>query len=281
MAPTAGVGWTLARLAALTPRRPASPRGDSAGASREQIADLLRASPTPMLIEDLCQATGLHANTVRGHLDVLVASGEVSRSRAAAEGRGRPPWLYSASQPSPTMADELRLMLRAQLDAGQGNEEAFIADAAERWAEAMGPDFSPREVATAAEAVAAAAEALTKVGFSAEVSPLGESIALHSCPYAALVADHPVICDIHTALLSDLLRRTDQGVQVERMEVWATPTACLARLSRPDLIPERVVTPMAPSDTTPSTSGGTTDTGGGADRTQGKRKNPTRKKNTT
>lgn len=242
MTPTAGVGWTLARLSALTPL--ISPKSDDSGtASREQILQLLRDSAAPMSIEDLCTATGLHGNTVRGHLEVLAAGGEVTRTRGATGGRGRPPWLYQSSNRGQAVVDELRATLEAQLGAGDSADDVFVIEAAERWAEAMGADFSPRAVTTPDEAVQAAAEALTRVGFSAEASPLGDSIALRTCPYAALVADHPVICDIHTALLTDLLDRTEQGVEVEQMLVWATPTACLARLTRPDLTPERVITP--------------------------------------
>lgn len=250
-APTAGVGWTLARLAALNPRRATRTGSDSAGASREQIAELLRSSGKPMLIEDLCAATGLHANTVRGHLDVLVASGEVTRRRAAAQGRGRPPWLYAGAAPEHRLVDDLRSMLDAQLALQDGTDEAFIAEAAERWAAAMGPDFSPGIASTPGEAVETAAAALDAVGFSPEVSPLGDTIALRTCPYASLVADHPVICDIHTVLLTDLLDRTGQGVEVEQMQVWATPSACLARLRRPDMTPQRVITPPDP-DTVPA-----------------------------
>lgn len=56
---------------------------DAATASREQILALLHDSDVPMSIEDLCTATGLHGNTVRGHLEVLAAGGEVTRSRGA------------------------------------------------------------------------------------------------------------------------------------------------------------------------------------------------------
>lgn len=271
MAPTSGVGWTLARLSALTPRL--SPKSeDVTKASREQILQLLRDSAVPMSIDDLCTATGLHGNTVRGHLEVLAAGGEVTRTRGEARGRGRPPWLYQASNHGQKIVDELRATLDAQLGAGDSADEVFVIEAAERWAEAMGKDFSPREVATPDEAVHAAAEALTRVGFSAEVSPLGDSIALRTCPYAALIADHPVICDIHTALLTDILRRTDQGVEVEQMQVWATPTACLARLNRPDLTPQRVISPVGG----PSADGTASTTP--ADETQRPKQKPSKRK---
>jgi predicted ArsR family transcriptional regulator len=249
IAPTSGLGWTLARLAALTPLL--SPRpDDETRQSREHILQLVRASQEPLSVEELCAATGLHANTVRGHLEVLAAGGDVTRTRGPARGRGRPPWLYGAPNREQAVVDELLATLDGQLREGDAEDEVFIVEAAERWAEAMGPDFSPQDVSSPDEAVHAAAEALTKVGFSAEVSPLGDTIALRTCPYATLVADHPVICNIHTALLSDLLHRTGQPVEVSQMSVWATPTACLARLERPDLVPDRVITPGSSSSPT-------------------------------
>ncbi len=42
--------------------------------------------------------TGTHANTVREHLEGLRGAGLVRRSAAPASGRGRPGWLYEATE---------------------------------------------------------------------------------------------------------------------------------------------------------------------------------------
>jgi predicted ArsR family transcriptional regulator len=95
------------------------------------------------------------------------------------------------------------------------------------------------------QAVDQAVESLRAVGFSAEASPLKDSITIGACPFAALVDEHPIICAIHTELLSTVLSASGQEVEVEAMDVWVTPTLCRARLARPDQTPARTIDPKA------------------------------------
>ena len=71
------------------------------------------------------------------------------------------------------------------------------------------------------EAVAETTDALNRLGFNATASPVGDAISVTDCPYAELVDDNPVICDIHTALVVRLLDQTGQPVTLESMDVWA------------------------------------------------------------
>jgi predicted ArsR family transcriptional regulator len=48
----------------------------------------------PQVVSALTRATGLHANTVRAHLDVLVDGGLVEREKCRAKVAGRPAWTY-------------------------------------------------------------------------------------------------------------------------------------------------------------------------------------------
>lgn len=241
MAAAPSIGRTLARLAAMAPTRLGS--GDDATTdSRALILHLIRDSAeTPVSVEWLCEQTQLHANTVRGHLEVLVASGDVVREPARSSGRGRPPMLYRAGEDS-ALFRQLARTLAQQL--GDATDPELIADAASRWADAAG---GKPPVSSVDAAVEQAADALDQLGFAAQVSPVGDSVTLHHCPYAALVRDQPVICDIHTALLRDLLDRTGQPVTVDDMEVWAAPGICRAHLTRADRTPARVI----PGDTEP------------------------------
>lgn len=245
----------LARLAALTPGR--TGRGDSlAGQSREALLELLRVTGGSLTIEQLSEATGLHANTVRGHLEVLVAAGEVRRTPGRAQGRGRPPWLYSATGPNAELVAELDELLSGLRNTDES--DAFIRDAAHRWADAVDPVNQGRRATDAPDVQAGAADpaqtaaspqeavdravtALTQVGFDAQLSPIGDTITLRACPYASLVRDHPVICRIHTALLQDLFERSGQPVAVAEMQVWPTPGACLVKLDRPDHQPVMII----------------------------------------
>jgi predicted ArsR family transcriptional regulator len=233
-----GVGRVLARLTALAPGRPG--RADSlAGQSREALLELLRASGQELTIEQLSAATGLHANTVRGHLEVLLAAGEVKRSQGQVQGRGRPPWRYAASGPNAELVAELDGLLSGLLASDES--EAFVRDAAHRWAEALDPAARDRPASDPQDALDRAVTALGGVGFEAELSPIGDTITLTGCPYAALVRDHPVICRIHTALLQDLFDRSGQPVSVAEMQVWPTPGACLVKLNRPDHAPVMII----------------------------------------
>lgn len=92
------------------------------------------------------------------------------------------------------------------------------------------------------DAVRLATAALEDLGFSAEATPVGDAIVLRECPYALLVADNPVICDIHAGLLGRHLGRADQGVTVSSLDVWARPGVCVAHLDRPDLLPAPIIT---------------------------------------
>ena len=204
--------------------------------SRARIQQVIDTADAPVSVEDIVERTGLHANTVRGHLDVLLAAGSVTREAADTGGRGRPRWLYRSATPQASPYQFLAEALSAQLARSDGAE--FAEAAAERWAHAL-PDlpvaFSPDE------AVAEATDALNRLGFNAIASPVGDAISVTGCPYADLVDDNPVICDIHTALVVRLLDERGQPVTLDSMDIWARRGMCVARLSRPDVAPTRTI----------------------------------------
>ncbi len=205
--------------------------------SRSRIQLVVDTALTPVTVEQIVEATGLHANTVRGHLDVLLASETITREPADVHGRGRPRWLYRGAVPKASPYQFLAEALSAQL--GSIHDPELAEGAAERWAQAL-PSLPIAH--TPDDAVREATDALNRLGFQATVSPIGDAIAVTSCPYADLVDDHPVICDIHTSLVSRLLKQTGQPVTVEAMDVWARRGVCVARLRRPDITPARTIT---------------------------------------
>jgi predicted ArsR family transcriptional regulator len=211
--------------------------GGGAQESRVRIQQLVEGSAEPLTVEMIVEATGLHANTIRGHLDVLLASDVISREPAESPGRGRPRWLYRAARPKASPFQFLAQALAVQLARADGAE--FADDAAERWSRAL-PGLPA--ASSPDEAVAETTDALNRLGFHATASPVGDAISVTQCPYAELVADNPVICDIHTALVVRLLDQTGQPVTLESMDIWARRGMCVARLHRPDIAPSRVIT---------------------------------------
>lgn len=239
------------------------PGDDGVPSSREAIFALVEGSSEPLTIEQICQASGLHANTVRTHLEVLHAAGRVQREPGSPKGRGRPPWLYSVTHDERSPRARLAESLLDQLDAAVDPELARAA--AERWAATLRGDAEPHTpAADPDDAVQRVAAELEHLGFDARVDGIGDRIELRACPYAALVADRPAICDIHAALLEELLDHSGQPVGLRSLDVWTRPGVCVAHLTRPDLRPARSISgsgvvgqaslphdPTSPSPATP------------------------------
>ena len=209
-------------------------------ATRESRARILLAvenAADPVTVAEIADRTGLHANTVRGHLDLLMAVGSISRAAADAYGRGRPRWLYRAASPTSSPFQVLAEVLSMQLT--QVADLALAEWAADQWGQSL-PDLPV--AATPDDAVAEATNAMNGLGFIAVANPQGDTITITNCPYAELVDANPIICDLHAALMARVLTQTGQPVTIESMVVWTRPGMCAAHLRRPDLVPARVIT---------------------------------------
>ena len=237
MANSRGITRALVRLAGARRSNP-----DAGGDTRSRILAEISSASEPLSIEQLSALTSAHPNTVRGHLEVLVASGAVQRRVGDSAGRGRRPWLYLPAVDRGQVADELVASLNRTL--GEDPDPALIMEAAQRWS---GGSPLRGEMVDTDQALEEVAERLTEMGFAAEVGGIGDSLVLRACPYADLVRDQPVICRIHSALLTDLLERTGHEVELQTMEVFPRPGACVARLNRPDIDPEWTVKPEPPA----------------------------------
>ena len=193
-----------------------------------------------MSIQELCALSGLHANTVRTHLDSLLASGDIDREQASAIGRGRPLWLYRPAVKKVSPYEMLAEILASQL--GHADDPVLTLQAARKWANAaVTEDTAP--AIDCDQAVDQVAHSLRHVGFAVLLNPMRDELTITECPYASLVAQHPKICDVHAALVSELLSRSGQPVTMGTLEVWAKPGVCVAHLNRIDQRPARTITP--------------------------------------
>ncbi len=204
--------------------------------SRDQVCGFILSESEPVTVEQIVEFTGLKSNTVRGHLDILIATGAIARKAADSFGRGRPRWLYYCAPANFSPYQVLAEALSVQLGAAAGPAVAIAA--ADRWARTL-PKLARAQ--SPDEAVNEATQALNDLGFHATATELGDAISITQCPYADLVAEYPVICDIHGALLNQLLDQTGQEVSMDSLEVWARKGMCVARLNRPDLQAARTI----------------------------------------
>lgn len=233
---TARIDDALKRVLALSGAE--AERPEALSGPRLDIVEALRRSPEPMSVADLAAAVRVHANTARHHLDVLSAAGLVDRATEAPDGRGRPRTLYSISASASAPFQELSDVLTTAVAAD--GRDAVVEAVASRWLRTV-PDH--RDASTTDAAVDVLVEALRSVGFEARRDPVGDSVVIDHCPYASLIAEHPLICTVHAELVSQVLEETGQPVSLDALDVWVRPGVCRARLTRADVTPEFTASP--------------------------------------
>ena len=135
--PLHSVGRALARIGSVRGPRPGPTA--SGGDSRAAVLEFIEAADDVVRVEQIAEAVGLHPNTVRGHLDALLASGRITRVPDQRSTRGRPHWLYSGT--ASASIRELARALDSELDRASAPDVARLAAAT--WAEA-GPGCRPR-----------------------------------------------------------------------------------------------------------------------------------------
>lgn len=217
-------------VVALTP----DPRPPVGADRRASLLATLQQSPEPLTIDVLATRLDVKPSTIRGDLDVLLATGEIERQPLAGPGRGRPKWVYRAALPTASPYEVLARALAHHMTGGPTPPEVM----AQEWLDRI-PQHEP--AASPDEAVLQAGRSLEALGFTVAINPKGDELTMTKCPYADLVDEFPMICEIHGALLSGILRESDQGVDIESIDVWARDDMCIAHLRRDDLRPGRTI----------------------------------------
>lgn len=189
--------------------------------AQDRLLELLAELDEPATLAQLSEASGLHANTVRGHLDVLLERGRVTRLKTPTQGRGRPAWAYVGREaPYAGLAEALA----AGLEEGGGLSPADAArQGGRRWGERLTErlaldDTAPRERVLIA---------LEHVGFRPELDETG-TVRLTHCPFLDAAHAHPdAVCSVHQGLIEGTLGTT---VETSALKPFASPGACLVQL---------------------------------------------------
>ncbi len=207
-----------------------------AGRSRARLLDVLRSAGRGLAIDELSAAAGLHPNSAREQLGVLVQAGLVERASDRPTGRGRPRLRYMAApEPGAGDAGAYRDLARtlAEEHAAGADPVGAAAHAGERW----GARVAARLPAATSEsdAVQRLVEVLDNAGFDPEPPTVpGAPIGLRRCPFGTLARGRePVICGVHLGLMRGVLRTIHAPIQAARLDPWVTPARCLAHLGAP------------------------------------------------
>lgn len=210
--------------------------------ARAAVLKRLAAQPQPCRIAALAALLRQHPNTVREHLEALVADGYATRLAAEPEGRGRPAWLYAAVELEPEadadggVAREyagLAAALAAHLTRTSTQPEEDSREAGMAWgrqlAQAVGPDPAPNATAARRRVVGM----LDELGFDPEADARATVVKLRRCPLLDAAHQHPeVVCNVHLGLIRAALEQTGADPDGAALRPFSEPGACRLDLHR-------------------------------------------------
>lgn len=235
---------------ALGPRR-ALPVPQRLSGARMTVLRMLTTTDDAVTVTLLAKQLSQHPNTVREHLDALVAEGRVERTRATPHGRGRPAWNYHATESiDPADFDNV-----AGGDLAPGQEYASLAvalidqvahdsddptglsrRAGERWGRGLAGQYqqdagdSLEDDSDAAEDIAV--ELLDDLRFSPQTTAAPRTYRLTTCPLLDAARRSPdVVCQVHLGVVRGILEQLGSDPAGTELEAFAEPGACLLTFS--------------------------------------------------
>jgi len=218
-------------------KRPAAsqPHGESA-TRRQQVLATLRGAAQPLSVNDLAEQLEIHPNTVRFHLDGLVAAGRVELLHGAVVGPGRPASLYVASREMDrngrTNYQLLARIMTSRLAATERAPAKVAADLGRTWGPTLIGD-APRPAASRTATLARLTELLDDLGFEPESinAARATQIRLRHCPFLDLVDEHAdIVCALHLGLMQGALSALHAPVTVQQLDRFVEPDLCVAHI---------------------------------------------------
>jgi predicted ArsR family transcriptional regulator len=198
--------------------------------SRARLLALLEGVDAPLSSEELASRTGLHANTVRSHLEVLSDAGLVTWTLEPRTRPGRPRRLFAALPRPEAVAREHELLagaLAASLDPLPDGPR-LAAQSGRSW----GRELVDEPAASADEAFVRVVGLLAERGFAPVAD--GREITMCSCPFRELAVRYErIVCSLHQGLIDGALERLQTPLVLAELRPWATPDRCVARLEEP------------------------------------------------
>jgi len=202
--------------------------------SRIRILAALRGAAGPLDASQIATGVGLHANTVRSHLHVLMEAHLVSSRPEERHRRGRPRVVYAAVAEGAAAEQSAGYRLLAEILASY----LAVADA-EQAGRAWGISAVEREAratsVTSDEAVARVVGLLDEFGFEPRLAPTeqGLTVLMEHCPFGEMAEEsRSTVCQVHLGLMQGALAKLGAGVEADSLEPFASPGVCVAHLER-------------------------------------------------
>ena len=215
------------------------PGSGTLGETRSSVLEVLQNTGAQLGVNDVAARLSLHPNTVRIHLDALMASGLVEAEPEERALPGRPRTLYSANPNSASAGRRnyrlLAEILASSMAAQTSHPREVAINAGQEWGRYLGEGPPPFTRVDATEATRRLVSAMEDIGFAPEAVTKGRrhQVLLHRCPFREVAQEHPeVVCSIHLGLMNGLLTELDAPVEVDRLDPFVEPAQCVASLSR-------------------------------------------------
>ncbi len=215
-----------------------------AGGGRQAVLDALRGAAQPVTIAAVAEELGVHQNTVRFHLDTLVANGQAERVAPQRRGPGRPAQLFRAVRvmdPSGPRHYHLlaELLVEALAETSDATERALEVGSA--WGRSV-PEPTVADEEQPARAVEEVQVLLTDLGFAPERLEADPDsrldgaeelrIGLRRCPFLELARRAPqIVCPVHLGIVRGATDAWEAPITVTSLEPFAEPDVCVMHLA--------------------------------------------------
>lgn len=174
-------------------------------------------------LKELADEVGLHVNTTRDHLKVLIDEGFIYLQPESTGGRGRPPMAYHpvGDPETNTAAAERIARAREHHDV----LTRFVADAGLR------PSALDHLGDEAGAQFDLLFEHLEDSGMDPDPDAEEMRISLAPCPHYRMVGeDRAIACGIHAKIVADLLGQVPGPLELDRLQPYVTADQCQIRL---------------------------------------------------
>ncbi|MGN8551397.1 UNVERIFIED_CONTAM: ArsR family transcriptional regulator [Microbacterium sp. SLM126] len=187
--------------------------------SRVEIMHLVQQRPQRPIAE-LVEATGLHPNTVREHLQRLIDAGYVVAETERRTTRGRPRVLYTAATGGEQASSPIAAQ-RVQDAARRGDLLRRVYPSGEE--EKLAPD--------ALHQLDALVEDLGEAGFDPLIDETALTVDLTPCPHATTADHRGTLCRVHIGLMDGVLAQAGGPLKVDGVAASCDPAQCVVQLS--------------------------------------------------
>jgi predicted ArsR family transcriptional regulator len=177
----------------------------------------------------LSTATGLHANTLRDHLDALEQAGLVRRRRAAPHGPGRPRSLYEvvAEDAAHVEYAGLATVLASTIHRTSDDPRLAATLAGAQWGHELAASHGLPPTADARREVVAV---LDELGFAPE-GDHDSAVRLTRCPLLDTARRFPdVVCAVHLGIVQGALEEYGADPDAAELYPFSEPGACRLQL---------------------------------------------------